>query len=488
MNQDRYLQIVSGFGKSRVLVLGDVMLDRFVYGKTERISPEAPVPVLLQSHETVMPGGAANVARNIASLGGKATLIGAVGEDAAASALGDALEQLDIRAALVVTPDRPTSVKTRFVADHQQIVRVDQEIKGDLGAHGAVILERLAALLADCDVLVLSDYAKGVLSDHVVRQAIALARAAGTPVVVDPKSTNIARYDGATLVTPNLGEASAATGVTGADDTAVQTMAEGLLAAAPLLSSVIITRSADGMSLAERGKPVHHLPVAAREVFDVSGAGDTVVATLSLALAVGAALVDAAELANLAAGIVVGKLGTAEVWTDELAEAVQQERLHNVIGKVATEHEALEMVRRWKKQGLKVGFTNGCFDLIHPGHISLLQQARSQCDRLVVGLNTDASVKRLKGPSRPLQDEQARAIVLGALSMVDQVVLFGQDTPAELIEKVRPDVLIKGADYTVAQVVGAEFVQSYGGRVYLAHLAEGQSTTNIVSRMNKQTA
>ncbi len=488
MNQDRYLQLVSGFARARILVLGDVMLDRFVYGKTERISPEAPVPVLLQSHETVMPGGAANVARNIASLGGKATLIGAVGEDAAAADLAGALARLEIGTAFVAAPGRPTSVKTRFVADHQQIVRVDQEVKGDLGEHAAALLEHLVAHLSQADVIVLSDYAKGVLSDRVVRQAIALARQAGKPVVVDPKSADIARYDGATLLTPNLGEAAAAARLSGTDDGSVQAMAEALLTAAPQLSSVIITRSADGMSLAERGKPVRHLPVAAREVFDVSGAGDTVVATLSVALAAGASLAEAAELANLAAAIVVGKLGTAEVWIDELAEAVQQERLHDMAGKVATEHEALEVVRRWKKQGLKIGFTNGCFDLIHPGHISLLQQARAQCDRLVVGLNTDASVKRLKGPGRPLQDEQARAIVLGALAMVDLVVLFNQDTPAELIEKVRPDVLIKGADYALDQVVGADFVQSYGGRVYLARLAEGRSTTNIVSRMNKQTA
>jgi D-beta-D-heptose 7-phosphate kinase/D-beta-D-heptose 1-phosphate adenosyltransferase len=488
MNQDRYLQLVSGFARAHILVLGDVMLDRFVYGKTERISPEAPVPVLLQSHEAVMPGGAANVARNIASLGGKATLIGAVGEDAAGAELAGALAQLEIGTAFVVTAGRPTSVKTRFVADHQQIVRVDQEFKGELGEHAATLLEQFATRLPGADVIVLSDYSKGVLSDRVVRQAIALARQAGKPVVVDPKSADIARYDGATLLTPNLCEAAAATGLAGTDDGSVRAMAEALLAVAPQLSSVIVTRSADGMSLAERGKPVRHLPVVAREVFDVSGAGDTVVATLSVALAAGADLAEAAELANLAAAIVVGKLGTAEVWTDELAEAVQKERLHDMVGKITTEHEALEMVRRWKKQGLKIGFTNGCFDLIHPGHISLLQQARAQCDRLVVGLNTDASVKRLKGLARPLQDEQARAIVLGALAMVDLVVLFNQDTPEELIEKVRPDVLIKGADYALDQVVGADFVQSYGGRVYLARLAEGRSTTNIVSRMNKQTA
>lgn len=487
MTQIRSVQIIATFSLKTVIVLGDVMLDRFVYGAVERISPEAPVPVLSVVQETAMPGGAANVARNIASLGGTAILIGAAGADTNGRILSDIIARNDrIQNELITVTGRPTTTKTRLVAENQQVVRVDSEVRTSLGQDEAALLAQYAAALPGADLVILSDYAKGVLSPHVLKQAIDMARAAGKPVVADPKSDDISRYDGASVITPNFGEAAKATGLQGRDNAAAEAMAGAILTAAPNLGAVVITRSADGMSLAERGKPVRHVPVAAKEVADVSGAGDTVVATLALALAAGADLAEAVDLSNTAAGIAVAKRGTAEVRAEELMAEYRQEEIGQMIAKNADLSEAQAQVKAWRDQGLRVGFTNGCFDLIHPGHVSLLAQARSNCDRLIVGLNTDESVRRLKGPTRPVQDERARAVVLGALASVDLVVLFGEETPKELIEKIRPDVLVKGADYRIDQVVGADFVQSYGGKVVLVNLTEGQSTTGIISRIDRQ--
>jgi D-beta-D-heptose 7-phosphate kinase/D-beta-D-heptose 1-phosphate adenosyltransferase len=333
-------------------------------------------------------------------------------------------------------------------------------------------------------VVVLSDYAKGVLSAPVLRAAIAAAKAAGKPVVVDPKSRDLSRYDGATLIKPNRREAAEATGVTGAGDEAAAAAANAILAAAPNLASALVTRGGAGMTLAIRGQAPVHLPATAVEVFDVSGAGDTVAATLALALARGARPLDAARLANLAAGLVVAKLGTDVVTADELMALSLGAHADPAQDKIADLDGALAIVAGWRARGLKVGFTNGCFDLLHPGHVSLLAQAKAACDRLIVGLNTDASVQVLKGPTRPVQKEGARATVLASLSSVDLVVLFDDDTPRALIEAFRPDVLVKGADYTVETVVGSDIVLGYGGRVLLADLKAGQSTTNLIGRMN----
>lgn len=483
MSESRFEERIAAFSRARVLVLGDAMLDRYVYGTIARISPEAPVPILSAERETAMPGGAANVARAVAALGGRAVLIGLVGEDAAGRQLIGLLEALaGVECGLVTAAGRPTTVKVRYVAERQQVVRVDYEVRDPPGPAGEALLAQFAARLPGADIVVLSDYAKGVLAPEVVRAAIAMAKAAGKPVLVDPKSTDIARYDGADILTPNTGEAAAATGLAGRDDAAVAAMAAAMLAVAPGIGAVLVTRGERGMTLAERGGGVRHLPVAAREVADVSGAGDTVVATLALALAAGADPFAAAQLANAAAGIAVGKLGTAEVTPDELRQALNSAQLETIATKTVGWERAEAIVRTWRQQGLAVGFTNGCFDLVHPGHVSLIAQAKRACDRLVVGLNTDASVRRLKGPSRPVQNEAARALVMGAMAAVDLVVLFDEDTPRELIERLRPDVLVKGADYRADQVVGADFVQGYGGRLVLAELVAGQSTTGLLSR------
>lgn len=478
--------LVNALRGARVLCIGDAMLDRFVYGDVDRISPEAPIPVVRILREAAMLGGAGNVVRNLVALGAKASFISVVGDDEAGRELGGLVGALDgVEPCLVVEPGRTTTIKTRYVAGSQQLLRADRETAAPIGeATVQRVLALAQDLLAQVEVLVLSDYGKGVLSPAVLQPVIAAAAVAGKRVLVDPKGRDYRLYAGATVLTPNrkeLGEASAMP-VTGDSQivAAARHVAESCGVAA-----VLATRSQDGMTLVEReGAPVH-LPAEAREVYDVSGAGDTVMATLAAALAAGGSLAEAAKLANTAAGIVVGKVGTAVAYADELLAALHQHELNEGVGKIMTVDGVRDAVARWRHKGLKVGFTNGCFDLLHPGHVSLLSQARAACDRLIVGLNADASVQRLKGPTRPVQPEAARATVLASLSSVDAVVLFAEDTPLSLIAAIRPDVLVKGADYTVDKVVGADLVLGYGGKVVLAELAQGHSTTGTISRMSR---
>lgn len=479
---DTLADLPRAFAGKTVLVLGDVMLDRFIYGAVDRISPEAPVPVIAVEKETAMLGGAGNVARNVAALGAKAVLIGLVGRDDAGATLRGMIDaEHGLEAELIVDPKRRTTEKVRYISGSHQMLRVDREDRG-LGDSEA-LLAAFRGRLASADVVVLSDYAKGVLTPEVTRGAIDAARAAGKPVIVDPKSRDLARYDGATLVKPNRKEAAEATGIIDPSDEASEEAGAAILAMAPALEAALITRGGAGMTLAARGQAPIHLPATAIEVFDVSGAGDTVAATLALAVAAGASLADAARLANLAGGLVVAKLGTDVVTAAELtARAGAAEGPAEV--KIADRDHARSIVEGWRARGLKVGFTNGCFDLLHPGHVSLLSQAKAACDRLIVGLNTDASVSKLKGPTRPVQKEHGRATVLASLSSVDLVVLFDEETPLALIEAFRPDVLVKGADYTVETVVGSDVVLAYGGKVLLAELKPGQSTTNLIARMN----
>jgi D-beta-D-heptose 7-phosphate kinase/D-beta-D-heptose 1-phosphate adenosyltransferase len=480
---DALSHLPRAFAGKTVLVLGDVMLDRFIYGAVDRISPEAPVPVIAVEKETAMLGGAGNVARNVAALGAKAVLIGLVGQDDASAALRGMIDaEPGLEAELVADPKRRTTEKVRYISGSHQMLRVDREDRGPGDA--ATLLAAFKARLPAADVVVLSDYAKGVLTAAVVRGAIDAARAAGKPVIVDPKSRDFARYDGATLIKPNRKEAAEATGVTDNSDEASEEAGAAILAMAPGLDAALITRGGAGMTLAVRGQAPVHLPATAIEVFDVSGAGDTVAATLALSVAAGASLADAAHLANLAGGLVVAKLGTDVVTAAELMARAGSAQGEPGEIKIADRDQARQIVEGWRARGLKVGFTNGCFDLLHPGHVSLLSQAKAACDRLIVGLNTDASVSKLKGPTRPVQKETGRATVLASLSSVDLVVLFGEETPLELIQAFRPDVLVKGADYTVETVVGSDVVLGYGGKVVLAELKQGQSTTNLIARMN----
>jgi D-beta-D-heptose 7-phosphate kinase / D-beta-D-heptose 1-phosphate adenosyltransferase len=476
--------LLDSFHRRKILVLGDVMLDRFIYGSVERISPEAPIPVLSIERVENMLGGAANVARNIATLGAQAILIGVVGDDASAAALRAEMACVpSIDPRLIVDPARPTTLKTRHVANNQQILRADSESREPIaGGTAEAILEQFAAALPDVDGVILSDYAKGTLTDAVTQEAIVKARAAGKPVLVDPKSTSLRKYDGATVLTPNRHELQLATGSPCTTDDQVAAAAADILAVRTC-AALVVTRGKDGMSVFEDGCPPVHLRTVAREVFDVSGAGDTAIACLALGISSKGPAAEAARLANVAAGIVVGKYGTASVTPGEIVAWIDQSTRGDESAKNFSLTGVMQTAQRWRELGLRVAFTNGCFDLLHPGHVSLLQQARCTADRLIVGLNSDLSVRRLKGPGRPVQSEVARATVLASLKFVDAVVIFEADTPLELIELLQPDVLVKGADYSVDTVVGADLVLKRGGRVVLAHLVPAQSTTNTIRRV-----
>jgi D-beta-D-heptose 7-phosphate kinase/D-beta-D-heptose 1-phosphate adenosyltransferase len=479
----RLVDALDRLAGARVAVIGDVMLDRYVYGEAERISPEAPVPVLRVTDEKAMLGGAGNVVRNLAALGVQSACLAVVGADADGERVKALLgEAAGVSAHLAVAPDRPTSRKTRFVSGGHQLLRVDRERAAPLAAAAEQdVVARIPAALAGAKAVILSDYGKGVLTDRVIAAVIAAARAAKAPVLVDPKGLDYGRYRGASLVTPNRTELREATAMPTGTSAAVAAAARKIIADCGI-DAVLGTRGPEGMTLVERGGS-HDIAAAAREVFDVSGAGDTVIATVAAGLAAGLPLLDAAEIANAAAGIVVGKVGTAVAYPDEIRAAL--EGLDWRADKILNRQRAAEAVARWRAQGQRVGFTNGCFDLLHPGHIHLLKQARAACDRLVVGLNSDASVRRLKGNGRPVQAEAARATVLAGLADVDLVTVFAEDTPEALIAALRPDVLVKGADYTMETVVGAEFVRGYGGRVVLAELLPGHSTSATVAKLGK---
>jgi D-beta-D-heptose 7-phosphate kinase/D-beta-D-heptose 1-phosphate adenosyltransferase len=476
--------VVRNFSRARVLVVGDVILDRYRIGEARRLSPEAPIPVLRPSRQHDTLGGAANVAMNVVTLGGHAVLAGIIGDDDAGSVVIKLIQDDGrIETALIVAPGRPTTSKTRYIAGAQQLLRVDEETTAPLDQDAATaLLLRVDAALSGIDVVILSDYAKGVLCDAVLSPMLDMIAARGKTVIADPKRPDFRAYRGVTVLTPNEHEVRAGTHIDAEFDAEADRAGRAALDATGG-DAVLVTRSAKGLTLVRGGEPAMHFPTRAREVADVSGAGDTLVAALAVALAAGAPLPAAAMLANITAGISVGKQGTATVAQTELLNALHSDGIASTERKVRELEEAMAQAALWHAQGLRVGFANGCFDLIHPGHVHLLAQARAGCDRLIVALNTDASVRRLKGPTRPVQNEDARAIVMASLSPVDMVVLFDEDTPLELIRALRPDVLIKGADYTVDQVVGGELVQGWGGQVLLVDLREGHSTTGTIRRM-----
>jgi D-beta-D-heptose 7-phosphate kinase/D-beta-D-heptose 1-phosphate adenosyltransferase len=468
------------FSSITVLCIGDVMLDRFVHGDIERISPEAPVPVIRLRETRDMLGGAGNVASNIASLGGRAILVGLV------AGIADA--RPGIVASLVETAHRPTICKTRYVAGRQQVVRADEEGTAPLHAsEEQALLARVAEHLPAAQAVILSDYGKSVLSPTLIAKVIETATARNIPVFVDPKTDDFSRYRGATCITPNVRELAAAAGASLPTEAAIDEAARRLLDTAEA-HAILVTRSEKGMMLIERGCPAALAPARAREVFDVSGAGDTVIAALALAVADGRALAQAMHIANAAAGVVVSKLGTATADIAEVLHELSAQDEQSGLGQLSglqTLAIAQNLVARWREQGFSVGFTNGCFDILHPGHVALLAFARGQCDRLVVALNDDASVRRLKGAARPVNALDQRARIMAAIRYVDCVVGFEEDTPLRLLRDLRPDVLIKGADYALDQVVGADLVISAGGRVILADLVPGQSTTRIIARMRE---
>ena len=462
----------------RVACVGDLMLDRYVYGEVSRVSPEAPIPVLQARRTTAMPGGVGNVARNVAALGGVARMGAVAGQDPAGDELAALIAaEAGVESAVERRVGVATIVKTRFVAAGQQLLRLDEE--------AAAILADETAAFSGSSVFLLSDYAKGVVSDLVIAQALSAAEATGASVVVDPKGRDFARYGAVDLIKPNASELAAATGLPVETDAEVEAALKALLHATTA-KAIVVTRAGKGMSLMRRGEAAKHFPGRAREVFDVSGAGDTSLAALGLALGAGASLETAVEFAILASGVVVGKAGTAVVTPAELIDAEMSQHAAGAHAKVMALEELAHVVEGWKRQGLKVGFTNGCFDILHRGHVAYLAQARSWCDRLVVALNTDASVRRLKGEGRPINDLDSRAVVIGGLASVDRVTSFDEPTPLALIERLRPDVLVKGADYSREGVVGGDLVESWGGEVKLATFEDGFSTTKTIEKMKDE--
>ena len=469
-----------------VLCVGDLMLDEFIYGEVSRISPEAPAPVIAVKRSETNIGGAGNVARNIASLGGRCIFAGLIGDDEAGAKLRSQLAQEDrIEAVLVSDSSRPTTRKLRFVSEHfsTHMLRADWELAQPAAPDiEQKLIDAILPQLPRADIVLLSDYAKGVLTARVIRNVIDAAKKLGKRVIVDPKSANLAIYRGATLLTPNRKEFAEATRSRADTEQSIADAAQDAMYLADC-EAMLVTQSEHGMTLVVRGGTAIHVPALPVKVRDVSGAGDTVAAALALTLAANADWETALRMANAAAAVSVSKKGTATVTSAELRRKILPHASLAAEEKIVAAGGDLDThLAEWRRQNLRVGFTNGCFDILHPGHVKVLTAARGACDRLIVGLNSDASTKRLKGEGRPVQDERARAEVLAALEAVDLVAIFEEDTPIDLITKVKPSVLVKGGDYAREQVVGHEIVEACGGVVLLVDILEGHSTTSLVDR------
>ncbi len=478
------MQSIPAFDKLAVVVVGDTMLDVYYWGEVKRISPEAPVPVVRVEHKTNRLGGAGNVAMNLVRLGCQCRLVGIRGLDLLGELLARKIKQAGIEGDLLKSRNHTTTTKTRIIGRGQQLVRLDDETVQGLDEQlSAGIFRRFQQAARGAAAVVISDYGKAVFKGDLAIRIIDECRRLKIPVLVDPKGANWSRYRGATCITPNWSEFLQAASHYNLGGQ-MEDVARGLLHAADL-SHLLVTRGAKGMELF--GRDGEHVSIAAmaKEVFDVSGAGDTVIATLAACLAGGLDMPAAAGIANTAAGVVVGKLGTNPISRQELEQALATAGLVGG-GKVKTWDQATALVATWKSQGKKVVFTNGCFDLLHVGHIQLLEAAASKGDVLVVGLNSDQSVTRLKGPSRPIMGQQQRAAMLAGITAVDLVVVFDQDTPLELIKALRPDVLVKGGDYTVETVVGHELVATWGGKVELVPIVEGISTSQVIASVKQR--
>ncbi|WP_375751408.1 bifunctional D-glycero-beta-D-manno-heptose-7-phosphate kinase/D-glycero-beta-D-manno-heptose 1-phosphate adenylyltransferase HldE [Vibrio sp. HN007] len=462
------------YDQAGVLIIGDVMLDRYWYGPTGRISPEAPVPVVKVEENEERPGGAANVAMNIAALGGQANIIGLVGDDEPAKVLENTLSSLKVNCDFVTLPDYPTITKLRIMSRGQQLIRLDFEDKFE-GTDPELMLSRMDALLPSVKSVVLSDYAKGGL-EH-VQALIQKARAKSIPVFIDPKGADYERYRGATLLTPNMAEFELVAGKVKDEEDLIKKGLE--LIEAYEFEALLVTRSENGMTLLRKDQEPFHLPTQAKEVYDVTGAGDTVISVLAASVAAGKQLDEACALANAGAGVVVGKLGTSTVSEVELAEAVHggQDTDYGII----SESALIEAVKKARAKGEKVVMTNGCFDILHAGHVSYLNHAAELGDRLIVAVNTDESVKQLKGPGRPVNPTDRRMAVLAGLGAVDWVVPFGEETPRRLISEVLPSLLVKGGDYKPEEIAGGEEVIAAGGEVRVLNFEEGVSTTEIIN-------
>jgi D-beta-D-heptose 7-phosphate kinase/D-beta-D-heptose 1-phosphate adenosyltransferase len=465
-----------------ILVIGDLMIDHYLWGGCERISPEAPVQVVDISRETTVLGGAGNVINNLIALGAKVSVAGVIGDDENGEELRNMLSDIGVNSnGLMRQTGRKTSKKSRIIASNQQILRYDKESKESIDkASERAIVSYVIDIIDTCDIIILSDYGKGVITDAVAGGIIATAKAAGKKVLVDPKGKDYRKYRGAYLLTPNKKEASEATGIVIKDDKSLQKALISLKETCSLECSMI-TLSEDGIAIYD--KSMRRFPTVAKEVYDVTGAGDTVIASLSFALSAGLSIDEAAPFANHAAAVVVGKIGSATVTLTEIEEYASS--LHQSTSEmhIKTQEEIFAISERLKREGKKVVFTNGCFDILHVGHVKYLQEAKSYGDVLIVGLNSDSSVRTLKGPTRPVNPEADRAYILAALESVDFVVMFSDETPYELIKNIAPDILVKGGDYEGKSVVGAEFAKE----LRLVQFVDGKSTTATIARINEGT-
>ena len=480
-----FLNAVKNFGntKQHALVIGDVMLDRYLIGDVGRISPEAPVPIVLLKEQNERAGGAANVAANLALLGVKTHLIGCVGNDAEATSLQKLIAAIGIETkSIIASKNRPTIAKTRILGGHQQMMRLDQESQAafsvDENAHLLGAIKTQLALKPA--IVILSDYAKGLLSESLCQQIITQCKTQKIPVLVDPKGRDYSKYAGATALTPNKKETAEACD-TSVNDPDLISKATALKTCLKL-QFLAVTRGEEGISLLDES--AHHIPATAQKVFDVSGAGDTVIATLAAGLMHKLTPLQSLQLANTAAGVVVGKVGTVPITRSDLLEALTALQGNEQAHKICDLQQLMQKVESWRKNEQKIVFTNGCFDLLHAGHVTYLEAAQKRGDKLILGLNTDRSVRALKGASRPVVNEQDRARVLAALESVDAVILFDEDTPLQLIKTIKPHVIAKGSDYTENQVVGGKEVQSWGGEIALIDLVAGRSTSNIIKKLN----
>jgi D-beta-D-heptose 7-phosphate kinase/D-beta-D-heptose 1-phosphate adenosyltransferase len=478
------------FENNRILVVGDIMLDRYFWGDVERISPEAPVPIFHLRKQSEIPGGAGNVVSNLVGLGASVTVIGIRGNDEAGERLSKLLQNEKTESHFLINGDRPTISKTRIVSQGQQMLRLDEEeiLPVDVNLQ-AEIIRLIKAKLPQFNAIILSDYGKGLLqAKGLVQSIITLARNSNVPVVIDPKGKDWERYGGATCVTPNTKELEVLCGDTLDDENQLVEAMRGTILKYDL-SWLVVTRGPLGMCLMNRNEVPIFIPTLARQVYDVSGAGDTVTATLALCVGTGFTFPDAAKVANLAAGIVVGKVGTQPINLFELTAAMEttgvDTPISQVTRKIASLSAAITQVQAWQTTRQRIVFTNGCFDLLHPGHVHLLNQAKSLGDRLVVAINSDASVRRLKGPGRPILAERDRASLVASLDCVDLVLIFESDSPEELLRVFKPHTLVKGDDYMQEEVLGREIVESNGGQVRLIPLLKGYSTTDITSKVRE---
>lgn len=477
-----FSKTTSGLTYGHALVIGDVMLDRYLIGSVGRISPEAPVPIVLLNERNDRAGGAANVAANLALLGIKTHIIGCVGDDVEGKSLAKLITEAGIENYCFTSKTRPTIAKTRVVSGHQQMMRLDQESSAAFTAQETNALQSNihAALRHEPKIVILSDYAKGLLSEPICQQIISACKAQNIPILVDPKGRDFSKYAGATALTPNKKETAEACD-TDTNDVDLISKASALKTNLKL-QFLAVTRGEEGITLLNES--THHLPAITKQVFDVSGAGDTVIATLAAGLMNNLNPLEALQLANIAAAVVVGKVGTVPISQHDLIEALTDQQSNEQAHKICDLAQLKNKTEVWKKAGQKIVFTNGCFDLLHAGHVTYLEAAKKRGDKLILGLNTDRSVSAIKGDSRPIVNENDRARVLAALESVDAVILFDEDTPLTLINAIKPNVIAKGSDYSADQVVGGKEVQSWGGEIALIDLVEGRSTSNIIKKMN----